>query len=163
MERWGPFQHALRAVDLLPGAWFTDGQNIRLTPPDCGFSIAEVEGPGDYDGVKAVIDAGQVPKCPVAIVTNFNTPLYTDGTPQGDAAAKAAAAPIINAGFSCLTEAYMGDNPNATPPNLDHYGRFLGWESTSPVFGIYNAPLVTYSPYMAQFPGWSVYLAEYLI
>lgn len=111
----------------------------------------------------AAISAGQLPSCPKAIVTNFNIPLYTNGTPEGDAQAKAAAAPLIAAGFECLTEAYMGDNPNATPTNLDQYGRFLGWPSTSPVFGVYNAPLNTYTPYMSQFPGWSAYLAEYLI
>lgn len=90
-------------------------------------------------------------------MTNFNTPLY-GGTPQAQEAAK----PLIEAGFACLTEAYMGDNPNATPTNLDNYGRFLGWSSTSPVFGVYNAPLTSYTPYMAQFPGWSAYLSEYL-
>lgn len=129
-----------------------------MTPADADFAIAEVEGPGDYDGVAAAA----APACPHAIVTNFNHPLYTDGTPQGDAAAQAAAKVLIDKGYECLTEAYMGDNPNATPFNLDHYGRFLGWESTSFVAGIYNSPLTSYTPYMAQFPGWSVYLSEYL-
>lgn len=95
-------------------------------------------------------------------MTNFNTPLYIDGSPGSEAAARQAAAPLISAGFTCLTEAYIGDNPNATPPNLDVYGRNLGWSHTQPVFGVYNAPLTAYSSYMS-FPGWSAYLAEYLI
>lgn len=143
----------------MPGVWFTEGAHISQTPSDAAFAIAEVEGPGDYDGVVAA----PAPSCPHAIVTNFNTPLYTNGTLQGDASAKAAAKVIIDLGYECLTEAYMGDNPNATPSNLDHYGRFLGWPSTSPVFGVYNAPMTTYDPYKGQFPGWSAYLAEYLI
>ena len=132
----------------------TEGAHIAQTPHDADFAIAEVEGPGDYDGVAAAAP----PACPHAIVTNFNTPMY-GGTPEAQAAAKV----LIDKGYECLTEAYIGDNPNATPTNLDHYGRFLGWPSTSPVFGVYNAPLTSYTPYMAQFPGWSAYLAEYLI
>lgn len=131
-----------------------------MTPADAGFAIAELEGPGDYDGIISKI--GQLPACPKAIVTNFNTPLYIDGSPGSEAAARQHAAPLISAGFTCLTEAYIGDNPNATPPNLDVYGRNLGWSHTQPVFGIYNAPLTSYAPYM-NFPGWSIYLAEYQI
>jgi hypothetical protein len=96
-------------------------------------------------------------------VTNFNTPIVPSNDPQKMAAAQAAAKPIIDAGFACLTESYLGDNPNATPSNLDNNGRQLGWPSTSPVFGVYNEPLSSYAPYMNSFPGWSAYLAEYLI
>jgi hypothetical protein len=151
---------SLKAAGLRAGVWFTDGGNIRLTPSDADFAIAEVEGPGDYDGVMASFQ--NLPACPKGIVTNFNTPLYTDGTPEGNQAARAAAAPLINAGFTCLTEAYIGDNPNATPPNLDVYGRFLGWPTTQPVFGLYNEPMTSYDQYKG-FPGWSVYLAEYVV
>jgi hypothetical protein len=56
----------------------------------------------------------------------------------------------------------MGDNPNATPPNLDGLARALGWATSQPVFGVYNKPLSEYGPYM-NFPGWSAYLAEYLV
>lgn len=161
--RWGPFRLSCQSAGLRAGVWFTEGAHIGQTPADADFAIAEVEGPGDYDGVKASIQAGTTPSCPHAIVTNFNTPLYTNGTSEGNADAQAAAKILIDAGYECLTEAYMGDNPNATPTNLDQYGRFLGWPSTSPVFGIYNEPLNTYTPYMAQFPGWSAYLSEYLI
>jgi hypothetical protein len=151
---------SLHAAGLRAGVWFTDGGNIRLTPNDADFAIAELEGPGDYDGIIASLQ--QLPSCPKAVVTNFNHPLYSDGTPSGDGAVRAAAAPLISAGFTCLTEAYMGDNPNADPPGLDQYGRFLGWPTTQPVFGVYNKPLAEYSPYM-NFPGWSAYLAEYVV
>jgi len=160
---WGPFRLSCQAEGIMAGVWLTEGAHVSLTPADSQFSIAEIEGPGDYDGVVAAINAGTIPACPKAVVTNFNHPLYTDGTPAGDAAAQAAAAVLINAGFECQTEAYIGDNPNATPTNLDSYGRFLGWPGTQPVFGLYNAPMTAYDPYKGAFPGWSVYLAEYII
>jgi hypothetical protein len=160
---WGPFRLSCQAAGIMAGIWVTEGAHINTTPADAQFAIAECEGPGDYDGIMAAISAGQLPSCPKAIVTNFNHPLYSDGTPAGDGAAIAAAAPLINAGFACLTEAYMGDNPNADPNGLDSYGRFLKWPATSPVFGVYNEPMTTYDPYKNTFPGWSVYLAEYVL
>lgn len=142
----------------MAGVWMTEGANIRLTPGDAEFAIAEMEGPGDYDGVIAAINAGTIPTCPKAIVTNFNVPLVDASGPNPQACK-----PLIDAGFECLTEAYMGDNPSATPPAMDFTGRQCGWTTTSPVFGVYNEPLTTYSPYMAAFPGWSAYLAEYIL
>lgn len=142
----------------MAGIWVTEGANIRLTPSDAEFAIAEVEGPGDYDGVVNAITDGQIPTCPKAIVTNFNIPLVDASGPNPQACK-----PLIDAGFHCLTESYLGDNPQATPPNLDFLGRNCGWKSTSPVFGVYNAPINSYSPYMSAFPGWSSYLAEYIL
>ena len=136
----------------------TEGTNIRLTPADAEFAIAEMEGPGDYEGVASAISDGKIPACPKAIVTNFNIPLVDASGPNPQACK-----PLIDAGFECLTEAYMGDNPNATPPNLDFMGRNCGWETTSPVFGLYNAPMTTYDQYKSAFPGWSSYLAEYIL
>jgi hypothetical protein len=154
--RWGPFRLSLQSVGLRAGVWFTDGGNIRNTPSDADFAIAEMEGPGDYDGIIAALQ--HLPSCPKAIVTNFNIPLVNQQSiPQ-----PANAQPLISAGFTCLTEAYMGDNPNATPGNLDVLARALGWQTSQPVFGCYNLPLSSYSPYM-NFPGWSVYLSEYVV
>jgi hypothetical protein len=140
------------------GIWVTEGAHINLTPTDADFAIAECEGPGDYEGIMQAIADDKVPTCPRAIVTNFNIPLVDASGPNPQAAK-----PLIDAGFECLTEAYMGDNPQATPPRLDYTGTRCGWKSTSPVFGVYNEPLTTYTPYMATFPGWSSYLAEYIL
>lgn len=141
---------------MLAGAWFTEGGKIRETPHDADFSIAELEGPGDYDGIIAAINDGALPTCPVAVCTNFNHPIW-----PGDPNAPAMAAPLINAGFKCLTEAYMGDNPNASPDNLNQSARVLGWQHSQPVFGVYNKPLHEYAPWQ-DWGGWSAYLAEYL-
>jgi hypothetical protein len=155
---WGPFRLSCHAAGLQAGVWMTEGANIRITPSDADFAIAEMEGPGDYEGVVSAISGGAIPACPKAIVTNFNLPLVDASGPNPQACK-----PLIQAGFACLTEAYMGDNPRATPPNMDFMGRNCGWLSTSPVFGLYNAPMTTYDQYKSAFPGWSSYLAEYVL
>lgn len=156
--RWGPFRHACQSEGILPGVWFTEGGHIADTPSDASFAIAECEGPGDYEGVTAAIKHLMLPRCPLAIITNFNVPLITpEGVPRPEMAA-----PLIEAGFRCLTEAYLGDNPNATPDNLDRMARGCGWPSSQPVFGVYNAPASAYDPWRS-WPGASDYLAEYLL
>ena len=156
-QRWGPFHHALRSEGLLPGVWFTEGGNIEFTPGDAAFAIAELEGQGDYDGIVRCINEDKLPACPKAVCTNFNVPINPS---NGLAEAQAAAAPLV-AHFDCLTEAYMGDNPNATPDNLNHLAVNLGWSHSQPVFGVYNKPLNEYAPWH-DWSGWSAYLAEYL-
>lgn len=140
--------------------WFTEGGNIEYTPADAGFSIAELEGQGDYDGVVRVISEGKLPSCPIAVVTNFNVPLTnSSGAPQ-----PAYSAPLVNAGFKCLTEAYMNENPNATPDNMNVMARNLGWAHSQPVFGVYPVsgnPPPSYDQWK-NWAGWSAYLAEYL-
>lgn len=155
---WGPFRLSCQAAGIMAGIWVTEGANIRLTPPDAEFAIAEMEGPGDYDGVISAINDGKIPTCPKAVVTNFNLPLVDASGPNPQAAK-----PLIEAGFACLTEAYMGDNPLATPPRLGFTATQLGWKSSSPVFGVYNEPMTTYDQYKAAYPGWSAYLAEYIL
>jgi len=155
-QRWGPFQHACRAEGIDPGVWFTEGGNIPQTPLDAHFAIAELEGEGDYNGIMDAVSANALPACPKAVCTNFNVPLTSQGAPHPEFAA-----PLIAADFACLTEAYLGDNPNATPDNLNQMAQNLGWATSQPVFGVYNAPLTTYGPWLG-WHGWSAYLAEYL-
>lgn len=152
--RWPDFAIECRQKGVKPGVWVTEGANISTTPLDADFAIAELEGPGDYDGIIAAIDGGTLPKCSLAVVTNFNVPL-TDpqGVPQPDKAK-----PLIDAGFSCLTECYLGDNPEATPDRLDFAARQLGWASSQPVFGVYNKPPSAYAQW-ANWPG-ADYLGE---
>jgi hypothetical protein len=136
------------------GVWFTEGGNIQLTPDDADFAIAEMEGPNDYNGILAA----ELPDVPVAIATNFGTPLTdAQGVPQ-----PAAAAPLIEAGFVCLTECYLGDNPNANPDRLDFRAKQLGWEWSQPIYGVYNMPKSAYAPWLG-WPGESDYLAEYVL
>lgn len=149
--RWTEFRDACFAHGIRAGVWFTNGGNIASSPSDAAFAISELEGPGDYLGIMNAL--GSLPDCPRAVITNFNAPLVdANGIPQPEAAR-----PLIDADFWCLTEAYMGDNPNATPDNLAFRASQLGWKTAQPVYGVYNAPL----PANAA-GGYGVYLAEYL-
>lgn len=135
----------------------TKGGNIQAAPNDVDFLIAELEGPDDYNGIISAIE--QMPawmhEIPKAVVTNFNAPLSDISGYHPDKAA-----PLIEAGFSCITEAYLGDNPNATPERLDFAAKTLGWDYTIPAFGAWNQPLTTYEPWMDWPHGYCVYTAE---
>lgn len=108
----------------------------------------------DRESLVAALD--HLPGCPLAIITNLD---FTDtqGVDQPELAA-----PIIEAGFACITECYLGDNPQATPENMDFRARGLGWERTQPAFGLYNAPAETYLPWI-DWPGSCDYLAEHVL
>ena len=102
-----------------------------------------------------------MPTCPVAVATNFNVPINPS---NGVEAARTAAAPLIAAGLKCLTEAYLNENPNATPDNLNNIARTLGWAHSQPVFGVYPVggnPPPSYGQWR-DWSGWSAYLSEYL-
>lgn len=125
-----------------------------MTPADAHFTIVEIESEGDYLGVVAAA----TPTVPHAICTNF-TPL--DPGVIGLEEARAKAKVLIDRGFFCQTEAYLGDNPNASPDALHQRATQLGWSSSQPVFGVHNASLSTYAPWMG-WPG-ADYLGEYVI
>lgn len=140
---------------MLAGCWFTEGGNIYLAPGSSDLAIAEIEGPGDYEGVRNVIQGvggGPLPKCPLATVTNFST------------ITRDMAKVLIDAGFSCLPEAYLNESPTLTPDRVDYTARNLGWATSQPVAGVYpvgGAPVPSY----AQWGDWPLadYLGEYVI
>jgi hypothetical protein len=137
------------------GPWFTEGGNLYETPPDADLAIAEVEGPGDLEGVTNVptgLGAGPAPTCPIAICTNFST-LNRDNCK-----------PLIQRGVTCLTESYMNESPGMTPDNMDGVAKFLGWPTSQPVFGVYptaSTPHPDYSQW-ADWPGVD-YLGEFML
>lgn len=141
-----------RLEGLLAGCWFTQGGNLHMTPADSDLAIAELEGPGDYDGIKYVIEQGWLPKVPLAVVTNFST-IDRDRAKL-----------LISNNFACLPEAYMNENPNADPDGLDRIARNLGWPTSQPVAGVYpvgGQPPPSY----AEWADWPLadYLGEYII
>lgn len=151
---WPVFAPACRQEGILPLAWFTEGGEVYKTPFDAAGAIAEVEGPGDLEGVTNVINGvggGPLPKCPLAVCTNFST-LTRENV-----------RPLIDAGFACLTEAYMNESLNLTPDRCDQKARELGWPTSQPVFGVYPVggnPVPSYD----QWQGWPGvdYLGEYV-
>lgn len=138
----------------MAGTWNTEGGNFYKTPSNADFGICEIEGPGDYEGLANVMDgvgAGPMPSCPWGIITNFNF-------------APAGAPKLIAAGAACLTEAYLNENPNATPDSLDRIAKAYGWTTSQAVAGVYpvgGQPVPSY----AQWENWPLadYLGEYLI
>ena len=152
---WPAFRDAHLARGVIPGTWNTEGGNIYKTPSDAHFAICEIEGPGDWEGVANVIDgvgAGPLPTCSKAIITNFNF------DPAG-------AAKLRNAGFSVLTEAYLNENPSASPENMDNLARAYGWSASQAVAGVYpvgGMPPPSYEQWDFEWP-MADYLGEYLI
>ena len=154
-QRWGPFRLSCQSAGLKAGPWYTDGANVRNTPTDADFTIAECESEGDRQGILAATVPAGMRK---AIITNFTPMTDGQGVPQPEKAA-----PLIEAGWECLTECYMGE-PNGASLNPDSMNfratQQLGWPRSQPVFGVYNYPLSGYQPYMTRFPAYGVYLAE---
>jgi hypothetical protein len=78
------------------------------------------------------------------------------------------AKPWIDAGFLCVTECYLSQNPYATPANLDFRAWQIGWPTSYPCISNYNnVDLAYYRDKMTQKSGapfkyFSVYLAEYM-
>lgn len=138
---------ANRAEGLLAGCWFTQGGSLNLAPSGSDLAIAEIEGPGDYDGVVNVISSGQLPSCPVGVVTNFST------------ITRDLAKVLIDAGITCLPEAYMNELPTHTPATMDQVARNLGWPTSQPVAGVY--PFNGVVPSYAEWADWP--LADYLL
>lgn len=66
---------------------------------------------------------------PKAIVTNFAPFVKLDGTPWPEKAR-----PLIDAGWSCITENFVTETPTATPARTDFYATHnLGWPRTQPM------------------------------
>jgi hypothetical protein len=151
---WYPeFHYHCLLHDILPGVWFTNGGEIYKTPSDAAFAIAEVEGPGDLEGVTNVINGvggGPLPTCSLAIVTNFSTLTRENSRP------------LIDAGMTCLTECYMNEHLNSTPDSMNFIARNLGWPTSQPVAGMYpTASQPNPAPLYDQWRDWP--MADYLM
>lgn len=127
-----------------------------MAPANAHFVIAEDERPEDYVGILDAIPQLR-PNQPRAIITNFAN--YVG--PNGDD--KTLAKPIIDADFACITEVYLGDNPQATPEAMEGRARNLGWEHTQPGFGVWNKNWKEYQQWFSWMPGQWFYLAENFI
>jgi hypothetical protein len=147
---------ACQSIGLKAGPWYTDGGNVSQTPTDADFTIAECESEGDRQGIlNAIVPQGMRK----AIITNFTPMTDGQGVPQPEKAA-----PLIAAGWECLTESYIGDSPGMNPVDMNFRAvNQLGWARSQPVFGVYNTPLSVYQQYISQFPAYGIYLAEYLL
>ena len=100
------------------------------------------------------------PDLPAAVVTTFGG----IGAVEGNGYDKTVAKPVIDAGFGCLTEAYVNANPQATPDNLDWVAETqLGWpysQSTIGVWGGFPASVYITQHRLAAYRDYWVWLAE---
>lgn len=149
--RWGPFKEASQFVGLRYGPWFTHGGNVVNTPADAQFTIAEIESEEDRQGV---INA-PVPNIPHWVVTNFTPMTDAQGRPLPDKAA-----PIIERGYGCMPEAYVGETNNPDEM-VNRAVNQLGWPVAYPVFGIHTTP--NYDAYKPKYPKRADWSAEYIL
>jgi hypothetical protein len=143
-----------RAVGKQAGPWFTDGGNVYLTPGDADFTIAEQEGPGDYQGIVYCESNGLIPPVSKGVCTNFSTIGYAE------------ASFFVQHEWTCLPEAYMNEVPAATPSGVNNIARSLGWPTSQPVAGVYPTPIAPNPRALyAPWSDWPLidYLGEYVL
>lgn len=146
------------------GIWMQDVSNpsvsneaIRRFRPD--FYQAAVEGPGNWRAWLANFRVTH-PAMQLGLVTNFSgCGAMPDGTYNA-----AEARPWQTAGAYLQPEAYVCQNPQATPDNLDWTAKtHLGWKASYPVIGIYNGwDIADYAGLLRNFSRFGIYAAEYL-
>lgn len=97
----------------------------------CQGIILEGEIPGErpeaVNWPEVIFHLQDIP-IPKAIVTNFAPFVANDGSAMFDKAA-----PLIAAGWACITENFVTESPNTTPANTDFFARQLGWSETQPM------------------------------
>jgi len=146
------FVVASRARGLLAGVWQTQPTTKVWSGID--FYIAELERPidtVDFARRHRVFN----PTLRSAFITNLDT----HGNPDYFK-------PLVDAGFAGITEAYVSDNPQATPEAMAFQARQVGIPDSQPCISLYEGrnghPSVADYGDLSAWPGWSVYLAEHL-
>lgn len=159
---------ALRAAcdkyGLVFTIWLTrpfDASSVRqalLASEADGLSL-EAEIPGHVPEAvdwRAVVDAVADINVPKSVVTNFAPfVVQVNGQFVPDASI---ARPLVENGWACLTECYLGEAPQATPENTDWYAKtHLGWAETQPVIGVYGGATWGSYPTRDNYRNWSVW------
>lgn len=110
----------------------------------------------------AIVDTfrASYPELPAAVVTTFGgIGALDDGTYD-----PSVSAPVVEADFLCLTEAYVNADAGSTPDRMRWTAiEKLGWPEAQPVIGVWgDFPAETYitDHNLADHPGYWVWLAE---
>jgi hypothetical protein len=94
-----------------------------------------------------------------AVVTNFGSFTKPDGTPSIEKAR-----PLVEAGWACLTEAYLPEQPQLAPnpcARLEFRARQLGFWRVQPCIEVINGfPASAYAELQTGHRGYSVWLGE---
>lgn len=101
------------------------------------------------------------------VVTNFAPFVYTRANdpdhPQGSAWPEQAA-PLIAAGWDCITECYdLTGEPNLWPARRHSMASFCGWQESLPALGTYPPRSLESFPSRHGYRNWSCWAAEYLL
>lgn len=125
------------AGKLIFTLWLTrpfTGQSARQAAIESRCSGLILEGeipstqPAAVDWVDVIFHTKDLP-IPKAIVTNFAPFVKVDGTPWPEKAK-----PLVEAGWTCITENFISETPTATPQRTDFYATVnLGWPETQPM------------------------------
>jgi hypothetical protein len=158
---WWSLKDMARKYGYHLGIWAShitpSGASIDVWNFSPSSYVLEAERHQDYD--KFALALSEYDKLPKAVVTNFAPFTNRDGTPNDRSRL------LIEAGWACLTECDIPNNPNATPARMDWEARQRGWSYGQPVVYVNSScPLDYYTPLLSTgFPGWSIWSAEYLI
>ena len=160
-QRGAEMRAACANHNLVFTIWLTrpfDAGSVRQACLDsqCAGVSLEAEIPGyvpEAVNWSAVVNA--IADLPIhkSVVTNFAPFVTQDGFPD-----PGKSLPLVDAGWACLTECYLGEAPQSTPENQDFYARsHLGWHATQPVIGIYGGKTFADYPTRDNYRNWSVW------
>lgn len=150
------------AADGLPvlmcGVWESApdyGSMLRRAEEGWQFLIEQIEGPGQHDRVLQSVGPFRdlYPDLPAAVVSNF-----------GGLDKPELAHPLIEAGLRCVVECFVGENPMSTPARqVDFATRVLGWPHAEPMIGLGSGLTLDAYPGYQNYPGHSIWAAEYIL
>jgi len=150
-QRGTAMKAACDASGLVFTIWFTrsgqPGNDMDFTPAEARKAIVE-------SGAAGFLGEGEIPpeltggipnpqeqnwpdlilelqdlKIFKGVVTNFAPFVHNDGRPYPEKAS-----PLIASGWSCVTECFISESPNATPARTNDFAtRVLGWSETQPM------------------------------
>lgn len=156
----GDAKEACHDLGLTFGVWCADPRNgvTALQATGADHVVLQAEQPQDWPTIVTELRQAY-PDVPAAVVTTF----WGIGA-TGDGYDPSISKPVVDAGFKCLTEAYVVSDPNATPARLNFTAtQKLGWEASQPAIGVYGGyPAEKYvtDQQLASWPGYWVWLAE---
>ena len=156
-NQWGNSQRAAAvkaacdANDLVFTIWFTRsgqaGNDMDFTPAEARKAIVESNAAGFLGEAEIPPElTGGIPNPQEqnwpdliheledlnifkGVVTNFAPFVHNDGRPFPEKAA-----PLVAAGWACVTECFISESPNATPARTDFFAKnSLGWAETQPM------------------------------
>lgn len=150
------------ALGLTCGVWESEPQPgtgaVAVLQAGADHYIAQAETPRDWPTIVSMFRAAY-PTLPAAVVTTFG-----GIGAKADGYDKTISAPVIEAGFRCLTESYPNANAGSTPDRMGWTATAqLGWENAQPTIGVWGGyPFRSYIDLwnLQAHPGYWVWLAE---